>query len=67
MEAYDRALAATSTEHAPWTVVPADRKWYARIAVQQLLMDALTRIDPQWPDADLDVAEEIQRLRGTMQ
>ena len=67
MEAYDRALAATSTEHAPWTVVPADRKWYARIAVQQLLMDALTRIDPQWPDADFDVAEEIQRLRGTMQ
>ena len=66
MEAYDRALAATSTDHAPWRVVPADRKWYARIAVQQLLLDALERIDPQWPAADFDVAREITRLRVTM-
>lgn len=66
MEAYDRALAATSTEHAPWTVIPADRKWYARIAVQQLLRDALERIDPQWPSAGYDVEEQIRRLRATM-
>ncbi|MFQ6485550.1 polyphosphate kinase 2 family protein [Brachybacterium epidermidis] len=67
MEAYDRALAATSTEHAPWTVVPADRKWYARIAVQQLLLDALEAIDPQWPAADFDVDEQVERLRATME
>ncbi|WP_193103191.1 polyphosphate kinase 2 family protein [Brachybacterium sp. FME24] len=66
MEAYSRALRATSTEHAPWTVVPADRKWYARIAVQQLLKDALEGIDPQWPAADFDVAEQTQRLEATM-
>lgn len=66
MEAYDRALAATSTEYAPWTVVPADRKWYARLAVQQLLLDALRRIDPQWPVADFDVAAQTRRLRATM-
>ncbi|WP_259791783.1 polyphosphate kinase 2 family protein [Brachybacterium sp. p3-SID957] len=67
MEAYDRALAATSTDHAPWTVVPADRKWYARIAVQQLLLDALEAIDPQWPAADFDVDEQVERLRATME
>jgi polyphosphate kinase 2 (PPK2 family) len=66
MEACDRALAATSTAHAPWTVVPADRKWYARIAVQQLLRDALERIDPTWPPADVDVDEQIGRLRATL-
>jgi len=66
LEAYDRALAATSTEHAPWTVVPADRKWYARIAVQQLLRDALERIGPTWPAADFDVDEQAERLRATM-
>src|SRR5699024_753319 len=49
MEAYTRALRATATVDAPWHVIPADRKWYARIAVQQLLIDALTDIDPQWP------------------
>ncbi|MGO1408229.1 MAG: PPK2 family polyphosphate kinase [Brachybacterium sp.] len=67
MEAYTRALRATSTVGAPWTVVPADRKWYARIAVQQLLLDALEGIDPQWPAADFDVEEQIGRLRETLE
>lgn len=58
--------AATSIAHAPWTVVPADRKWYARCAVQQLLKDALERIGPTWPVADFDVDEQIQRLRATL-
>ena len=66
MEAYTRALRATSTVAAPWTVIPADRKWYARIAVQQLLLDALEGIDPQWPAAEFDVAEQTERLRETM-
>ena len=66
MDAYTRALRATSTDVAPWTVVPADRKWYARIAVQQLLLEALEEIDPQWPAADFDVAEQKERLRSTM-
>ncbi|MFC0672929.1 PPK2 family polyphosphate kinase [Brachybacterium hainanense] len=65
-DAYTAALRATATEHAPWHVVPADRKWYARIAVQQLLRDALEAIDPQWPAADFDVAEQTARLRRTM-
>ncbi|GAA1736942.1 polyphosphate kinase 2 family protein [Brachybacterium phenoliresistens] len=66
-EAYTAALRATSTPQAPWTVVPADRKWYARIAVQQLLLEALRGIDPQWPAADFDVAEQTARLRATME
>src|SRR5690606_15382971 len=49
LEAYRIALERTSTEAAPWFVVPADRKWYARLAVQRLLLDALRRLDPQWP------------------
>jgi PPK2 family polyphosphate:nucleotide phosphotransferase len=66
MEACTRALRATSTVGAPWHVVPADRKWYARLAVQQLLMDALHEIDPRWPAADFDVLAEIDRLRETL-
>ncbi len=66
MDAYDAALAATSTQAAPWHVVPADRKWFARITVQQLLLDALRRIDPQWPPANFDVEEQKERLRSTL-
>lgn len=58
MDAYRVAFEKTSTEIAPWHVVPANRKWYARIAVQQLLLDALGGLQLDWPKADFDVAEE---------
>lgn len=62
MEAYHLALERTSTETAPWYVVPADHKWYARLAVQRLLLTALRRLDPHWPRADFDVQAEKARL-----
>jgi PPK2 family polyphosphate:nucleotide phosphotransferase len=48
--AYERVLTATSTEWAPWHVVPADRNWVKSLATAELLLDALERIDPQVPD-----------------
>lgn len=62
MDAYQVVFDRTSTEAAPWFVVPANRKWYARLAVQRLLLDALVDIDPQWPAADFDVEIEKKRL-----
>jgi PPK2 family polyphosphate:nucleotide phosphotransferase len=64
-EAYQAVLDKTSTDDAPWFVVPADRKWYARLAVQNLVLEHLERMDPQWPPADFDVAEQQQRLAET--
>ena len=64
-EAYQVALTRCSTQAAPWYVVPADKKWYARWAVQQLLVDALADIDPQWPAAEFDVDVEKARLAAT--
>lgn len=61
-KAYQIALERTSTDAAPWFVVPADHKWYARIAVQRLLYDTLLRLDPQWPLATFDVEVEKRRL-----
>ena len=65
MEAYQLALERTSTDAAPWYVVPADHKWYARSAVQRLLLGALRGLDPQWPAADFDVAAEKARLASS--
>ncbi|MBX9472426.1 PPK2 family polyphosphate kinase [Microcella sp.] len=64
-QAYELAITRTDTDDAPWYVVPADRKWYARLAVQTLLLDALEKIDPQWPAADFDVEAEKKRLAAT--
>lgn len=64
-EAYQIAIERTSTPEAPWFVVPADRKWYARWAVQSLLLTALRDLDPQWPAADFDVEEQKRRLAAS--
>jgi PPK2 family polyphosphate:nucleotide phosphotransferase len=62
MEAYEIAIRRTSTARNPWYVVPANHKWYARLAVQHLLTSALRGLDLQWPAADYDVAAERARL-----
>ncbi|GAA3639130.1 hypothetical protein GCM10022223_67690 [Kineosporia mesophila] len=65
-EAYQAALTRCSTAVAPWHVVPADRKWYARWAVQSLLLNTLTTLDPQWPAAKFDVEAERARLKALL-
>ena len=61
-EAYETALERTSTDVAPWYVVPADRKWYRNLAIGHLLLETLRGLDPQWPAADFDVEEQKRRL-----
>lgn len=63
--AYAAALTKCSTDDAPWFVVPANRKWYARLAVTNLVLEALERMDPQWPPATFDVEEQKARLAAT--
>ena len=65
MDAYQTVFERTSTDHAPWHVVPADHKWYARLAVQHLLLEALEEIDPKWPTATFDVEAEKKRLAAS--
>jgi PPK2 family polyphosphate:nucleotide phosphotransferase len=61
-EAYQAVLDKTSTQCAPWHVVPCDKKWYSRLAVTELLIEALTSLDLAWPPADFDVEAQKKRL-----
>lgn len=61
-KAYQIAFDRTSTSWAPWYVVPADKKWYARIAVQNLLIDALEKLNLEWPEPDYDLGVERVRV-----
>lgn len=63
--AYQAVLDRCSTQHAPWYVIPSDRKWYRNWAVAQLLVEHLRALNLQWPLADFDVAGEKARLAGT--
>ena len=61
-DAYQAMLDRTSTPHAPWYVVPCDKKWYSRLAVTELLIAALEDLHLSWPPADFDVEAERRRL-----
>jgi PPK2 family polyphosphate:nucleotide phosphotransferase len=63
--AYRVAFERTSTPIAPWHVVPADHKWYARLAVQELLIDAFRSLGQDWPPADFNVAEQRKALEAS--
>jgi len=58
-EVYREAIAATSTEEAPWYVVPADRKWYRNLAVASILVDRLERLDMAYPPAEEGLADVV--------
>ena len=58
-EVFAEAIAATSTDHAPWYVVPADRKWYRNLAVASILVDTLEGLDMAFPEAEPGLASVV--------
>jgi polyphosphate kinase 2 (PPK2 family) len=60
--AYETVLRRNNTTHAPWFIVPSDRKWYRNWAVAELLLETLGSLDLEWPKADFDVEEQRRRL-----
>ena len=63
-KAFSEMLSHTSTEWAPWHVIPADHKWFARIAVSAILADTLIDIDPQFPTVDDDARAALQDAKA---
>jgi PPK2 family polyphosphate:nucleotide phosphotransferase len=61
-QAYQAVLDRTSTDCAPWYIVPCDKKWYSRLAITELLIEALKGLNLSWPPADFDVKAEKKRL-----
>jgi len=64
-EAYEDAIRETASEHAPWYVVPADHKWFARLVVAQALVDALKKMDLKYPKvsgAQMKALAEARKL-----
>jgi PPK2 family polyphosphate:nucleotide phosphotransferase len=69
MRAYEDALSATSTRHAPWYVIPADNKWFTRLVVANVLIETLESMDLHFPQLDRrkqrELKEARRRLRAT--
>ena len=63
MTAYEACLTATSTDHAPWYVVPADDKENARLIVSQVILDALNELEMAYPKTTAKRRRELQSIR----
>jgi len=66
MEAYEDMIRHTAGEHAPWFVVPADHKWFTRLAVAAAIHDALGRLDLAFPRVDAAKKRELAAARATL-
>jgi PPK2 family polyphosphate:nucleotide phosphotransferase len=59
METYGEVISKTSTEHAPWHVVPANRKWYRNLVVARIMVDTLKKLNMEFPEIDWDPSEMV--------
>ena len=62
-EAFSEMLSATSTEWAPWYVIPADHKWFARVCASAVIANALIEIDPHYPKVTAEALKALQEVK----
>jgi PPK2 family polyphosphate:nucleotide phosphotransferase len=67
MSAYEDMIRHTSTEWAPWHVIPADRKWFTRLVVSATIIDAIQSLDPRFPEVDPAVRAEFQKVKEQLE
>jgi PPK2 family polyphosphate:nucleotide phosphotransferase len=63
MDAYEDAIRHTATEHAPWYVIPADHKWFTRVIVAGVIVDALSDLKLAFPKVSTDKRKELETVR----
>ena len=67
MTAYEEMIQHTATQHAPWYVVPADKKWYTRLVVSAAIIDALEELNLRYPTVDAAQRKELKSARRLLE
>ena len=65
-KAYEEMIQNTASKHAPWYVIPADNKWFTRLAVASAAIGALNSLDLQFPEVDKDKKKELEKVREAL-
>ncbi|MES3016528.1 MAG: polyphosphate kinase 2 family protein [Bacteroidota bacterium] len=66
MSAYERAIRETSLDHAPWYVIPADKKWFTRIAISQVIIDTLKSIKMEAPELSKSEKTKLEESKARL-
>lgn len=67
MDAYEEMIAATSSRHAPWHVVPAENKWYTRLVVAAAIVDALGELKLSYPKISAEQRKQLAAAREELE
>jgi PPK2 family polyphosphate:nucleotide phosphotransferase len=67
MRAYEEVFTHTSTDYAPWYIIPADHKWFTRAAVAQIIAERLASLDLRYPAVGMERKAELQRARKELE
>jgi polyphosphate kinase 2 (PPK2 family) len=67
MDAYEDAIEATSTDEAPWYVIPADHKWFMRMAVAEVIVETLESLDLEFPVLSDEKRNELAQARKLLE
>jgi PPK2 family polyphosphate:nucleotide phosphotransferase len=65
-EAYEETIRRTATKHSPWYVVPADNKWFTRLVVASVIIEALDALDLAFPVVDKEKRRELKTVRESL-
>lgn len=65
-KAYEEAIIATSKKQAPWYIIPADKKWFARLLVSEIIVETLKQLDLQYPKLSEDQITELQKCKESL-
>jgi PPK2 family polyphosphate:nucleotide phosphotransferase len=67
MKAYEEAIAATSTDAAPWYVVPADKKWFTRVAISEIIARKLESMNLKYPQVSEEHRDSLQKAKQLLE
>lgn len=65
-KAYEDAINATSKKHAPWYIIPADKKWFARLLVSQIIVETLNNLKLNYPELSKEQLAELQKCKESL-
>ncbi|MDP9048892.1 MAG: polyphosphate kinase 2 family protein [Bacteroidota bacterium] len=66
MKAYEKAIRETATEDCPWYVIPADKKWFTRIAISSIILDTLMKLKLGYPVLPKEEKEKLEEAKKTL-
>ena len=64
MDAYEQAVNQTASKAAPWYVIPADKKWYARLLVSDVIVETLEKLNPAYPEVGDAQKQALEACRA---